>query len=71
MLDFAVLGEVRRVVVKHVDIRRRARRRDAMQMVPDAIAHESCGNAPVGQGEGTHRTKLFHAHRVLGNDVGD
>ena len=40
-------------------------------MVPHAIAHESCGDAPVGQGERADRTKLFHAHRVLRDDVGD
>ena len=63
--------EVRRVVEQHVDIHRRARRLDAVQMVPHAIAHEPGGNAPVRQREEAHGTKLFHCHGVFCDDAGD
>ena len=65
------LREVGGIVVKHVDVGRRARRDDTVQVVPHPIAHEACGDAPVGQGERADTTKLFHAHRVLGDDGGD
>src|SRR5262245_32185823 len=40
-------------------------------MVPDAVAHEARGDAPVGQAERAGRTKLFHTHRVLRDDADD
>ena len=61
---------VGRVEIEHIDIHRQVRRHDAMEMVPDAIAHEACGDTPVRQAERPRRTELFHTHRVLGDDVG-
>jgi hypothetical protein len=67
----ALLGDIAGIEEQHVDIGRWTRRRDAVQVIPHPIAHKACSDAPVGQAERAHATKLFHAQGVLRDDAGD
>ena len=67
----AFLRNVVRVEIDDIYIHRQSRGHDAVQMIPDPVAHESCGNAPVRQVEPSHGTKLFHCDGVFCDDAGD